>query len=71
MPSLPGVNHLSAIRAFEKAGYSILRQSGHVVMSQGQSILVIPRQNPIKPHTMGALIKASGMTVDEFRALLK
>lgn len=26
MPSLPGVNHLRAITAFEKAGFTIARQ---------------------------------------------
>jgi predicted RNA binding protein YcfA (HicA-like mRNA interferase family) len=62
---------LAAIRAFEKVGYVITRQSGHVVMKKEQSVLVIPRNNPITPHTMGALVKAAGLTVEEFRELLK
>ena len=36
MPSLPGVNHLRAIVAFEKAGFRIARQSNHVVMTNGE-----------------------------------
>ena len=40
-------------------------------MKKGQSVLVVPRANPIKPHTMGALVKAAGLSVDEFRELLK
>ena len=71
MPKVPGIGHLAAIRAFEKAGFVITRQSGHVVMKKGQSVLVVPRANPIKPHTMGALVKAAGLSVDEFRELLK
>jgi hypothetical protein len=59
------------VRAFEKAGYAVVRQSGHIVMKRGESILVIPRQNPIKPYTMGELVRASGMTTDEFKDLLK
>ena len=70
MPKLPGINHLAAVRAFEKAGFVVVRQSGHIVMKSGQTVLVIPRHNPVKPHTMGALIKASGLSVDDFRALL-
>ena len=32
--------------------------------------LVIPRNNPIKPYTMGAIIVDAGMTVAQFRDLL-
>jgi predicted RNA binding protein YcfA (HicA-like mRNA interferase family) len=41
MPRLPGVNHLSAIRALQKAGLRIARQSKHVVMTNGQSSFVL------------------------------
>ena len=33
MPKIPGVNHLRAIKALEKAGFKIVRQGKHVVMS--------------------------------------
>ena len=35
MPKIPGVNHLRAIKAFEKAGFRIVRQGRHVVMTDG------------------------------------
>lgn len=35
MPKLPGVDHLNAVRAFEKAGFRIVRQGKHIVMSEG------------------------------------
>jgi predicted RNA binding protein YcfA (HicA-like mRNA interferase family) len=35
MPKLPGINHLHAIKALEKAGFSIDRQGKHVFMSKG------------------------------------
>jgi predicted RNA binding protein YcfA (HicA-like mRNA interferase family) len=48
MPKIPGVNHIQAIRALEKAGYKVLRQGRkHVVMSKGPRFLTIPRNNPI------------------------
>ena len=40
-------------------------------MRKGQAILVIPRQNPIKPFTMGEIVNAAGLTPDEFNKLLK
>ncbi len=33
MPKLPGVNHLDAVRALEKAGFWIARQGKHGVMT--------------------------------------
>ena len=69
MPKLPGVRHQDAIRVFEKLGYRIIRQGGHIVMSNGETRLVIPRANPIDPYTMGSIARDAGMTPDEFRRL--
>lgn len=47
MPKIAGVNHRRAIRAFERAGFSIIREGRkHVVMSDGARFLTIPRNNP-------------------------
>jgi predicted RNA binding protein YcfA (HicA-like mRNA interferase family) len=70
MPKLPGIHHLQAVRALEKAGFRILRQSGHIVMTDGQRILTIPRHNPINAFTMGGIIRDAGLTIDQFRNLL-
>ena len=70
MPSLPGVNHLQAIRALEKAGFTIVRQGKHVVMSDGTRLVTIPRHNPINSFTMGAIVQGAGLTIEEFRKLL-
>ena len=70
MPKLPGVRHQDAIRVFEKLGYRIIRQGGHLVMSNGETRLIIPRANPIDPYTMGSLARDAGLTPDEFRRLV-
>lgn len=71
MPKIPGIQHLHAIRALEKAGFSIVRQGKkHVVMSDGQRFLTIPRNNPINAFTMGGIVKDAGLTFTEFRKLL-
>jgi predicted RNA binding protein YcfA (HicA-like mRNA interferase family) len=67
---LAGVPHLKAIRALEKAGFRIIRQSKHVIMSDGMRALTIPRANPIDAYTMGTIIRDAGLTVDEFGRLL-
>ena len=70
MAKLPGVNHLDAVRALEKAGFDVVRQGKHIVMSNGDRQVTLPRHNPIKAFTMGGIIRDAGLTVDEFRKLL-
>jgi predicted RNA binding protein YcfA (HicA-like mRNA interferase family) len=70
MPKLPGISQRDAVRVFAKLGYRIARESGHVVMSNGKTRLIIPRHNPINAITMGHIAKTAGLTPDQFRALL-
>lgn len=70
MPSIPGVNHLDAVRAFGKAGFRIIRQGKHIVMSDGTRKLSIPRPNPVNAFTMGGIVRAAGLTEAQFRNLL-
>ena len=39
MPKLPGISYLKAVRAFEKAGFRIVREGKHTVMSDGVRII--------------------------------
>lgn len=70
MPKIPGVNHLDAVRALEKAGFRIVRQSKHIVMSNGQRIVTVPRHNPVNAFTMGGIARDAGLSVEQFRELL-
>jgi len=70
MPKLPGIDHLRAVRAFERAGWSVIRQSKHITMYNGYGKIVIPRGNPIDAYTMGGIVKDAGLTIDEFKKLL-
>ncbi len=70
MGKIPGVNHLTAVRALEKAGFRIVRQGKHIVMTDGIRILTIPRHNPVNAYTMGGIARDAGLTEEEFRQLL-
>ena len=70
MPKIPGVNHLRAVGALEKAGFRIVRQGKHIVMSDGIRFLTIPRSNPIDAYTMGGIVNDAGLTIEKFRKLL-
>ncbi len=70
MGKLPGINHLDAVRALEKAGFRVARQGKHIVMTDGVRILTIPRHNPVNAFTMGGIVRDAGLTVEAFKALL-
>jgi len=70
VPKIPGVPHLQAVRALEKAGFRVVREGKHIVMSDGHRILTVPRHNPVNAFTMGAIAQDAGFTPDEFRKLL-
>ena len=70
MPKLPGINHLDAARAFQKAGFVITRQGKHIIMHRGDRRIVLPRGNPINAFSMGGIVRDAGLTIEEFRALL-
>ncbi len=70
MPKLPGINHLQAVKALEKASFSIARQGKHIVMNKGLRIVTIPRHNPVNAFTMGGIVRDAGLTIKDFKKLL-
>jgi len=70
MAGIPGVIHQDAVRALARAGFQVVRQGKHIVMSDGNRQVTIPRHNPIKSFTLGGIVRDAGLTVEEFRRLL-
>jgi predicted RNA binding protein YcfA (HicA-like mRNA interferase family) len=67
---IPGIHHLDAVCALQKAGFAIARQGKHIVLSNGTRILTIPRHNPVNAFTLGGIVRDAGLTVEQFRDLL-
>jgi len=67
MVNIPGVNHSDAVRALQKAGFRIVRQGKHVVMSDGTRILTIPRHNPVNGYTLAGIVRDAGLTPEQFK----
>ncbi|MGD0872653.1 MAG: type II toxin-antitoxin system HicA family toxin [Bryobacteraceae bacterium] len=73
MASLPSISGERAVRTFQKAGWLKDRQHGsHVILIKpGQpASLSVPQHRELAPGTLRALIRASGMSVDQFVGLL-
>lgn len=70
MPKIPGIGSEQAIRVLNKIGFQVIRKGKHIIMSDGQTRLVIPHSNSINPYTMGAIAQDAGLTPKEFKDLL-
>ena len=69
-PEIHGVDHKQAVSALEGAGFWILREGVHVVMTNGTRFLTGPRQNPVNGVTMDGIVRDAGLSAEEFRQLL-
>jgi len=54
-----------------KPAFEIARQGKHIVLTDGATILTIPRHNPVNAFTMAGIVRDAGLTVEEFRNLLR
>ena len=70
MPKLSGVNHFDAVRALKKTGFWVARQGKHIVMTNGNRIVTIPRHNPVNAITMGNIVRDAGLSNEDFCKLL-
>ena len=73
MPDLPVVSGRDARQAFERLGWMFRRQTGsHLILTKAGSIasLSIPDHRELAPGTLRKLIRAAGISVEEFRAAL-
>jgi predicted RNA binding protein YcfA (HicA-like mRNA interferase family) len=69
MASLPVVSGERAVRTFQKAGWLRDHQHGsHVILIKAghPATLSVPQHRELAPGTLRALIRASGMRVDQF-----
>lgn len=73
MGTLGNISGREAARAFQKAGWRVSGQVGsHLVLVKDgvRANLSIPLHRELATGTLRSLIRSSGMTVDDFLALL-
>jgi predicted RNA binding protein YcfA (HicA-like mRNA interferase family) len=73
MAKLPVVSGAEAVKAFQRAGWRIDRQRGsHVILLRPGHVasLSVPQHPELAPGTLRALVRAAGISVDDFAALL-
>ncbi|MCA1733366.1 MAG: type II toxin-antitoxin system HicA family toxin [Acidobacteria bacterium] len=73
MGKLSNVSGKETVKAFERSGWTVSGQVGsHVVLTRpGIRVnLSVPQHRELSVGTLRALIRAAGLTVDEFLELL-
>ena len=76
MPKLPGVNHLRAMKALEKAGFKVVRIKGsHHILEHPddparRTTVPLHKGKDIPRGLMRRIISDVGLTVEEFQNLL-
>jgi predicted RNA binding protein YcfA (HicA-like mRNA interferase family) len=72
MVRLPVLSGVEAVKVFERAGWTIDRQRGsHVILvKDGQpATLSVPDHKELAKGTLRSLIRAAGMTTEDFASL--
>ncbi len=73
MSKLPVVSGWECVKALQKVGFVIRRQTGsHIVMKRHnpKAQVVVPNHNELDKGTLKSILRQAGLTVDEFIALL-
>jgi predicted RNA binding protein YcfA (HicA-like mRNA interferase family) len=69
MPNVPLLSGREVARVFEKFGWQVARQRGsHIILVKegARATLSVPDHKEVARGTLRALIRAAGLTVDEF-----
>ena len=71
MPKFPGLSGADIIKALEKLGFAVIRQSGsHVVMKRNGQGCVVPNHKEVKVGTVNGLLRKAGVNAKEFESVL-
>ena len=72
MPKFSNLSGQDVIRALERLGFTVLRQSGsHVIMRRGASGCVVPNHKEVKAGTVSGVLRQAGVSSDEFIEALR
>ena len=73
MTQLPGISGRECVKALEKAGFHVKRQRGsHISLVREDPFaqVVVPDHKELDRGTLRAIIRQSGLSVDDFVSLL-
>ena len=71
MPKFPGLSGADIVRALEKLGFVVARQSGsHILMKRDNQGCVIPNHKEVKIGTVNGILRQAGVRAQDFSKVL-
>ncbi len=71
MPKLPHISGAQAVKALERLGFVVARQSGsHIILRKGSNGCVVPNHKEIKVGTLAGVLRQAGVSAEEFLRVL-
>ena len=71
MPKFPGLSGEQIVRALERLGFVVARQSGsHIVMRRNAQGCVVPNHKEVKVGTVNGVLRQAGVTAEEFNSVI-
>jgi predicted RNA binding protein YcfA (HicA-like mRNA interferase family) len=71
MPKFPGLSGQDIVRALEKLGFVVARQSGsHIVLKRDGHGCVVPNHKEVKIGTINGVLRQAGVTAEEFEKVI-
>jgi predicted RNA binding protein YcfA (HicA-like mRNA interferase family) len=67
MPKLPRTSGAAIVKALERLGFAMIRQSGsHVIMRRGAKGCVVPMHREVKVGTLAGILRQAEVSQDDF-----
>jgi predicted RNA binding protein YcfA (HicA-like mRNA interferase family) len=61
------VNGAEAVRALQRLGFGIQRQTGsHLILRREGRTVVVPQHKPLKPGTLKGILEQANVTLEVF-----
>ena len=71
MPKFPGLSGAQIVRALERLGFVMARQSGsHIVMRRNAQGCVVPNHKEVKVGTVNGVLRQAGVTAEESNSVI-
>ena len=71
MPKFPGLSGKEKVRALEKLGFHVARQSGsHILMRKGEKGCVVPNHKEVKVGTVNGVLRQANISPEDFQKSL-
>ena len=71
MPKFPGLSGAHIVRALERPGFVVARQSGsNIVMRRNGQGCVVPNHEEVKVGTVNGVLRQAGVSAEEFNSVI-